>query len=49
MSDSKNAQSELRKHAGTFTDKLHRVVTPGCPHCGKRVLHISQFMDHLAG
>src|SRR5712671_4217129 len=44
-----NAQSELRKHnLDTFTDKLHRVVTPGCPHCQKAFYTISQFAEHLA-
>jgi hypothetical protein len=49
MSILRNAQSELRKHnLDTFTDKLHRVVTPGCPHCGKAFYTISQLVDHLA-
>src|SRR3979490_3299513 len=49
MSILRTAQSELRKHnLDTFTDKLHGVVTPGCPHCGKVFYTISQLMDHLA-
>ena len=43
------AQSELRKHnLDTFVDKLHGVVTPGCPHCQKAFYTISQFAEHLA-
>jgi len=43
------AQAELRKHnLDTFTDKLHGVVTPGCPHCTKSFYTVSQFVDHLA-
>src|SRR5258706_328744 len=49
MSILRNAQSELRKHnLDTFTDKLHGVVTPGCPHCGKAFYTISQFVDHIS-
>jgi hypothetical protein len=45
----KSAQSELRKHnLDTFADKLHGVVTPGCPHCSKPFYTVSQFVDHLA-
>jgi len=43
------AQAELRKHnLDTFNDKLHGVVTPGCPHCTKAFYTISQLVDHLA-
>ncbi len=43
------AQAELPKHnLDTFTDKLHGVVTPGCPHCRKTFYTISQFAEHLA-
>src|SRR5712671_1143082 len=49
MSILQTAQSELRKHnLDTFTDKVHRVVTPGCPHCQKAFYTISQFAEHLA-
>ena len=49
MSILQTAQSELRKHnLDTFTDKVHRVVTPGCPHCEKAFYTISQFAEHLA-
>ena len=45
----RTAQAELRKHTlDTFNDKLHGVVTPGCPHCTKAFYTISQLMDHLA-
>lgn len=49
MSILQTAQAELRKHnLDTFLDKLHGVVTPGCPHCRKSFYTISQFLDHLA-
>ncbi len=49
MSILRTAQLELRKHnLDTFTDKLHGVVTPGCPHCAKSFYTISQLIDHLA-
>lgn len=49
MSILKAARLELRKHnLDTFVDKLHNVVTPGCPHCSKAFYTISQLIDHLA-
>src|SRR6266403_1736836 len=49
MSILRTAQLELRKHnLDTFVDRVHSVVTPGCPHCVKTFYTISQLMDHLA-
>jgi hypothetical protein len=50
------AQAELRKHGwDTFVDEPPSmaqggkgIVTPGCPHCRKKLYTTNQFIEHIA-